>query len=139
MGGTFPPHHPYNKESMKPHHPHDCDSCIFLGAVPNKDDAKEGAMVDLYFHPYEGHRTSECTLIARYGEDGDYSSGSCFSWGNPYLNEALRLADLKGLIVGDVRLNVLREQAQWLNHCEGDPDYKARIDERFHTERYFLS
>lgn len=127
-------------ENMKPYHFHDCSSCIFLGSVHNKEEgAKENDMVDLYFHPCEGKRDNECTLIARYGEDGDYSSGLCFSWSNPYLNQALRLADEKGLISGSIRINALCEQKRWIKYCEDDPDYKKMNDERFHIERFFLS
>ncbi len=49
------------------HHKHDCDNCSYLG-----ETIGGGKMFDLY------HCTSRAsgsvTLIARYGEDGDYYS-----------------------------------------------------------------
>lgn len=55
-----------NKEGvdMKPAHKHDCAKCIFMGRYEH-----DGKMYDLYHCPNPSH-----TLIARYGEDGDYIS-----------------------------------------------------------------
>lgn len=44
---------------------HDCDTCKFLGTT---NAGKRPA--DLYFHPGPG-----TTVIARYGKEGDYTSG----------------------------------------------------------------
>lgn len=53
---------------------HDCDTCIFLGRF-------EGA--DLYVHP-EG----DTTVIARFGEGGNYTSGLVFVGRVRHLTEA---------------------------------------------------
>lgn len=67
-------------------HQHDCDHCISLG------EFKE---FDLYFHP-----GPHWTLIARYGSDGDYSSGSHIS-GSESLTEARKRAAERKLITID--------------------------------------
>lgn len=59
-----------------PIHEHDCDECHFLGNY-------EGEM-DLYYH-----KRGDETVIARYGEMGDYMSGLYFVDRNPALAEAL--------------------------------------------------
>jgi hypothetical protein len=61
----------------KPIFEHDCEKCIFLGHY-------EG--YDLYFCK------NEPTVIARYGENGDYMSGLIFADINPVLGEAKRRA-----------------------------------------------
>lgn len=48
-------------------HTHDCDICQYLGEYSGK--------FDLYFCP-----GSERTVIARYGEDGKYLSGTIFGY-----------------------------------------------------------
>lgn len=59
-----------NNQPMEiPQHPHDCDRCVFLGRHGTDD---------LYFHD-GGAVPHFTTLIARFGEDGDYSSGMAFS------------------------------------------------------------
>jgi len=43
---------------------HDCDGCSYLGSLDY-----QGVPIDFYYCP------NEPTLVARYGPDGDYSSG----------------------------------------------------------------
>ena len=52
----------------KPIYPHDCDDCIPLGAFNNQD---------LYYCDQLGMPT----VISRFGIDGNYTSGLCFSYG----------------------------------------------------------
>jgi len=53
----------------KPIHEHDCGCCRFLGTHQDK--------YDLYFCAQGGF---EPTVIARYGDRGDYHSGLRFSY-----------------------------------------------------------
>ena len=127
----------------KPVHQHDCDACIFLGLMSNKEQEAQGRQVDLYLHPPTNEDFYDCTFIARYSsEGGDYSSGNEFCWSNPYLNQALRMAYEKGMLKGELLAGLRHEQQRWLNYCEKDVDYKARIDERYAvehgTERFLL-
>ena len=73
---------------MKPRFGHDCVDCVFLGS-------------------YEKHDLSYCektsilpTVIARYGEGGDYVSGMILATvkGIRYLYEAKRRAIKRGLM-----------------------------------------
>lgn len=65
-----------------PYHEHDCDRCAYLGS----DDKSK---IDYYIcrGTFE-----KLTLIARFGEYGEYSSGACFYWQNYHLNRAGNLA-----------------------------------------------
>lgn len=66
--------------------PHDCEACVYLGAVDGKD---------LYF--CAGSKVP--TVIARYGESPeDYDSGLAFVTTEPHLAVALVLALKRGLI-----------------------------------------
>lgn len=71
-----------------PIHKHDCDSCISLGEFNGQD---------LYYHP---GKPFSWTLISRYGEHGDYQSGSHISQ-TPQLMEARRRAVERGFILED--------------------------------------
>ena len=73
---------------MKPIHKHDCECCQFLGSFKGED---------LYYH-----EENRITLIARFGEDGDYTSGLTFAKSekdNPEspIGEAYRRAEALGL------------------------------------------
>lgn len=70
-----------------PQHKHECDYCCFLGRFEN---------YDLYFCKQKGAFAE--TVIARFGELGDYYSGMCFASTIPPLGEAKRRAQAKGLI-----------------------------------------
>ena len=68
----------------KPIFEHDCDECVFLGNHNGQD---------LYVH------SKPTTVIARYGKDGDYSSGLPFSYGSDKnLTEARNRAEAQGLL-----------------------------------------
>ena len=73
-----------NENSLKPRHPHDCECCTFLGHHEEYDlyHCKQGGFGD--------------TVVARFGENGDYSSGLNFSI--PELQEAERRARELGLL-----------------------------------------
>jgi len=78
----------------KPFYKHDCSNCIFLGSYRyDKTD------YDLYYC------SNEPTIIARYGENGEYLSGITFGLGdltenhsNSPLAVALKRGYKKGLI-----------------------------------------
>ena len=72
-----------------PKHEHDCDNCNFVGNYTHN-----GEELDLY-HCIGGFDGE--TVIARYGEMGDYMSGLCFADSNPALAEALARAEALGL------------------------------------------
>ena len=76
------------KEKIAPLFEHDCEVSVFLGYCLIDDDR-----YDLY------HCKShiENTVIARFGEDGDYFSGLMFAYQGP-LKKALQIAMAKGLI-----------------------------------------
>jgi len=73
---------------MKRFHKHDCEDCTHLISV-----TQEETNYDLYYCP-QGSRP---TLIARYGEYGDYMSGLSFSH-KGILKQAAELAIEKGLL-----------------------------------------
>lgn len=76
-----------------PRHQHTgCTACVFLGHQDKHD---------LYVC------LREDTLIARWGEAGEYYSGKDFGFGsNPWLTEARRRAQARGLIKYDLRAAV---------------------------------
>lgn len=82
-------------ESDTPAHEHDCDSCVFLGNWTSPERREDG---DLYFCQTGGFGVGNWTVIFRFGEYGDYSSGASFSVprggqdGCPDLTEAARRA-----------------------------------------------
>ena len=76
-------------KKMKPVHEHDCDSCIYLKTI-----SENKVKYDLY---YCGVRDGRKTVIARYGTDGDYSSGLGFAYKGP-LKKAAMLSMRMGLI-----------------------------------------
>jgi len=71
-----------------PNHKHDCTLCTHLGSTDTTD----------YYYCKPDMSKYSNTLIARYGEDGDYSSGICFYLGIPDINIAGNLALDQGLI-----------------------------------------
>lgn len=89
---------PEGDMSEEPLFVHDCNSSKFLGTYCCPDNLK---WCDLYhclqFDKYP-------TVIARWGLDGDYSSGMCFADGTaPSLTEAKRRAIKMGLPVEDLK------------------------------------
>lgn len=70
----------------KPIYAHDCTECVYLGRYD---------VYDLYIH--RKHNT-QTTVIARYGNDGDYTSCPIdYVNGRPPLGEALYRAKARGL------------------------------------------
>lgn len=75
---------------LKPKHQHDCTRCVFLGA-----HIHQGTWHDLYYCPVD---LMGPTIIARFGEDGDYMSGMCFAGHLEPLTVAKQMATERGLI-----------------------------------------
>lgn len=73
---------------IEPFHQHDCESCVYLGS--ERLDFFEGDDVDydFYFCPEDDGLPG--SIIARYGENGDYSSGTGFAFSMPALNIAFQ-------------------------------------------------
>lgn len=107
-----------------PVHVHDCSRCIFLG---NYTDY-QNQVCDLYICIDEEH-PSLSSLICRYGDDGDYSSGIEFCMSNPGLNDAFKLAYEQGYIRGDLFTYCKSQQIRWLDYCEHDLDYKLSMQD----------
>lgn len=106
---------------------HDCQSCICLGS---------DSEADYYFHPHtDPYRT---TLISRYGEDGNYSSGFEFLMSNPYLNTALRLAFEQNVLSEEVKEIIKNNQRKWFKYCEEDIEYKISIGKRWENKERFI-
>ena len=76
---------PNKKET--PQHTHDCTQCVFLGRHHR---------YDLYYHNAHKHRT----VIARFGNGADYTSGLEFAIpiGSEPLYQAKLMAIKRGLI-----------------------------------------
>lgn len=55
-----------------PRWPHDCQDCVFIGQLHDSEH-----IYDIYRCPQGGHPT----IVARYGEYGDYYSGQTFKLG----------------------------------------------------------
>jgi hypothetical protein len=95
---------------------HDCDTCVFLGRF--SCDGIYAGSYDLYYHAEtpSGVLYDNETVIARFGEFGDYYSGMHFA--QPYVSidgtqqpgiaplvEAKRRAIERGLIVNAEKLS----------------------------------
>lgn len=79
---------------VRPRYVHDCDRCHFLG---HYFDEEEGHDTDLYFCQQAAIRIP--TVIARFGEHGQYASGMSAAFGqDPALTEARKRAIAFGLI-----------------------------------------
>jgi len=80
-----------------PKYVHDCDACIFLGRYYNNETSEE---MDLYFC---GDGSRDCTVLARYGDDGsEYSSGLVSIRVSEPLKEAYNRALAKGVVHQDI-------------------------------------
>jgi len=73
-------------KKLKPFHSHDCEECTHLKSV-----SQDNVNYDLYFCTQGSDNPYRHTVIARFGEDGDYSSGLEFSY-KGMLKEAAMLA-----------------------------------------------
>lgn len=76
--------------TLKPRFKHECKHCVFLGAHIHNQ-----RWHDLYYCPAN---LGEPTVIARYGEGGDYMSGMCFAGTLEPLTVAKKMAEKRGLI-----------------------------------------
>lgn len=101
---------------------HDCQECIYLGSDKNND---------YYYHVDD-------TLIARYGNDGEYSSGFEFLFSSPSLNKALKLAINKNILSQEIILRIKRIQQRWFKYLEEDIDYKNRINKIWNNKKRFI-
>lgn len=76
-------------EDERPKYEHDCTRCTFLGHSTD-------GYADLY-HCAEPHTGP--TVVARYGSLGhQYASGLVFAGMNPWIGEAKKLAETRGLL-----------------------------------------
>lgn len=103
-------------------HNHDCNSCIYLGS---------DSEADYYYH-------LDDTLIARYGEDGDYSSGFTFVMSNIGLNEALKRASEQNVLSEKIKSEIKNEQRRWFKYYEEDKEYAVGIAERWKNKTRFI-
>jgi hypothetical protein len=93
-----------NKRSYNgPWHTHDCDTCTYLGS-----EVVKGKQFDFYVH-LDGMPT----IIARYGADGKYSSGTSFVFSSPYLNIALKKVFEQNIPLSDS----FRKQIRYEHKC----------------------
>lgn len=83
-----------------PKYKHDCDRCVFLKRLI-KPRGMEPRTFDLYYCPAPDNLYVAATVIARYGPDGDYLSGNCFSHNDriPELVVARKEAEKLGIKV----------------------------------------
>ena len=100
---------------MQPRYEEDCDRCKFLGSYNE---------FDLYI-------CGQVNFVARYGKGPYYHSGKSFTFSEPGLNMALRLADEQGLIGDEFRELIIKIQEKFLFHYELDSRYKKSIDEDY--------
>lgn len=77
------------KEKIAPLFEHDCEDSVFLGYCLVDDKHR--------YDLYHCKGRVENTVIARFGEYGDYFSGLAFAYEGP-LKKALHIAMAKGLI-----------------------------------------
>jgi len=90
--------------------PHDCKACVYLATITAGGGWRD--VVDLYYHPGSPNTTETGTVISRYGDDGDFSSG--LSLARPDRVAALycaaQLAIQRGLLTQD-QLNRATERS----------------------------
>ena len=121
---------------MIPFHQHDCDNCVYLGS--DEESSEEKIKTDYYFCHRQGEHPCLATLIARYGEHGDYSSGSDFVMSSIGLNKALKLAVEQNVLPDDVKLYIKNKQDQWFDYCKGDLEYTDGISKRWEGRERFI-
>lgn len=112
-----------------PLHEHDCNNCIYLGSFYKKD----------YYLCISKEHPFLSTFIARYGKNGNYSSGIEFCWSNIYLNIALKLAEKQNLLTDKkLRQHILNKQKQYLDYLNTDLIYAESIAKRWKKRKRFL-
>lgn len=110
-------------------HVHDCNHCIYLGSDKNND----------YYYHYDKEYPTLSTLICRYGDHGDYSSGLEFIMSNVGLNKALALGVQKGVFTSEVLDIMKARQVEWFKYCLHDTSYAESMEERWKgLERFVL-
>lgn len=97
------------KEKIEPFFEHDCDVCTFLGYCLVGDDNDR-------YDLYHCKSSIEHTVIARFGEDGDYFSGLAFAYDGP-LKKALHIAMDKGLISDEDTDGFYKESWKFAKKC----------------------
>jgi len=121
---------------MKPFHEHDCDRCIYLGS--DEEGLEEKIKTDYYFCHKPGEHPCLSTLIARYGEFGDYSSGIDFVMSSIGMNKALKLAIEKNVLPEDIKLHIKNRQDEWFDYCERDAAYADDVAKRWEGRERFV-
>lgn len=121
----------------KPYHEHDCDKCIYLGS-DLEGEGDEIVKYDFYFCHKEGQHPCLSTLIARYGEFGDYSSGLDFVMSSTSLNKALKLAVEKNVLPDDVKEFIKKIQEDWFDYCSKDKGYAEGVAEIWQGRERFI-
>jgi hypothetical protein len=117
----------------QPYHQHDCDNCIYLGS-----DIEGDVKTDYYFcHRKESHPCLS-TLIARYGEYGDYSSGFEFTMSSIGLNKALKLAVEKNILPDDIKEHIKHRQNEWFEYCQHDKRYAEGVAKIWEGRERFI-
>jgi len=97
--------------------PETCNGCHYLGHVHGHD---------LYYHCNH----LETTLIARYGEDGDYCSGLVFSYAVDLVgptNMAMRECLLRALTVHVFRAQIIQHASRWEREFPGRKEKFEKI------------
>ena len=121
----------------KPYHEHDCQNCIYLGSSTETENGHTSDY-DYYFCHHKGEHPCLSSLIARYGENGDYSSGLSFVMSTIPLNKALQLAAEQNVLPDDVKEYIKKQQASWFKYCETDKDYADGNDKRWEGREKFI-
>jgi hypothetical protein len=114
--------------SNKKNHIHDCSNCQYLGSSNDHD----------YYFCFSKEYPILSTLIARFGENGDYSSGLEFVMSNTELNVALRLASEQNVLPEDVKQRIRHNQVEWFKYCETDSSYAEGIAKRWAGKERFI-
>lgn len=121
---------------MKPFHKHDCDNCIYLGS--DEEGSEENVKTDYYFCHHKGDHPCLATLIARYGEYGDYSSGLDFVMSSIGLNKALKLAVEQNVLTNEIKEYIKHEQEHWFDYCKKDLSYAEGVAKRWEGRERFI-
>ena len=121
---------------MAPFHQHDCDNCFYLGS--DEEGSEEKVKTDYYFCHRQGEHPCLATLIARYGEYGDYSSGIDFIMSSIGLNKSLKLAVEQNVLPDDVKLYIKKKQDDWFDYCKHDLSYAEGNTKRWEGRERFI-
>ncbi len=125
------------ENKTKPFHEHDCDRCIYLGS-DEEIIGEESEKNDYYFCHKKDNHPCLSTLIARYGEFGNYSSGLEFVMSSTGLNRALKLAVEKNVLPDDIKEYIRGRQKEWFDYCEKDKGYAEGIAAHWEGRERFI-